>query len=51
MPFDEVAKLLAFFDRLDLGRRQGTADDQAHTAAVADQPLYASRRQREARRH
>ena len=47
MPFDEVAKLFAFFDRLDLGRRQRTTDDQAHMAAVADQSLYASRCKRE----
>ena len=47
MPFDEIAKLLASLDRLDLGRLQRATHDQPHAAAVADQPFDTARRQRQ----
>ena len=47
MLLHKIAQLLAFFDRLDLGRLQGATGDKPHAAPIADQPLNAARRQRQ----
>ena len=47
MLLHKIAQLLAFFDRLNLGRLQGATGDEPHAAPVADQPLNAARRQRQ----